>query len=87
MLYRDTGDLERAAQLAAQASNDRDAGDLRLDLELDRARAHLLHAEILAESGADDEARAQAQRFIARWQSAAPDLPEIVRAHVLLADL
>ena len=86
-LYHESGDLARASQLAAQASNERDAGDLRLDLELDRARAHLLHAEILAESGADDAARAQAKQFIVWWQSAAPDLPEIVRAHVLLADL
>jgi len=85
-LYHESGDLAPALQLAAQASNERDAGDLRLDLELDRARAHLLHAEILAESGADDEARAQAKQFIAWWQSAAPDLPEIVRAQVLLAD-
>jgi len=85
-LYRESGDLARASQLAAQASNERETGDLRLDLELDRARAHLLHAEVLAESGDDDEARAQAKRLIAWWQSAPPDLPEIVRANVLLAE-
>ncbi|MGB5346728.1 MAG: tetratricopeptide repeat protein [Woeseia sp.] len=85
LLYRESGDLARAAELAAAASTDRDAGDLRLDLELDRARAQLLHAEILAENGASQLAREQAERFIERWQGAAPDLPEVVRASALLA--
>lgn len=86
MLYRATGDLERASELAGKASTERDLiyGDLRLDLELDRARAQLLYAEILAEQGASDRAREEAQKFLDRWQSAAPDLPEMTRAQALL---
>lgn len=86
MLYRNAGDLEHAAALALAAANERDPGDLRLDLELDRARALLLHAEILAQRGAAAEARQQAQRFLDWWNDADADLPEIVRARALLED-
>jgi tetratricopeptide (TPR) repeat protein len=84
-LHREMGDLKLAAELAAQASSERDADDLRLDLELERARAQLLHAEILAQIDKPDDARDQAERFIMRWQTAAPDLPEVIRAKRLLA--
>ena len=84
MLYRATGDLASASSLAATAASERDTGDLRLDLELDRARAELLYAEILAERGAYDDAREQAERFIDRWRAAAADLPDITRAKKLL---
>jgi tetratricopeptide (TPR) repeat protein len=86
MLYRKAGDLERAAALALAAANERDPGDLRLDLELDRARALLLHGEVLAQRGAADEAKQQAQRFLDWWSDADADLPEIARAEALLVE-
>lgn len=79
------GNLEMAAAAAEQAMTARDPGDLRLDLELDRARAMLLHAEILSQMGADSDAREQAQRFMDRWQSANSDAPDLLRARRLLA--
>ena len=84
LLRRATGDLDEASRLAAAAASERDPGDLRLDLELDRARAVLLSAEILAERGASADARAQAQRFIDWWHAAADELPDIVRAREVL---
>lgn len=79
-LRRATGDLQGAASMAAQAATEREAGDLRLDLELDRARAMLLHAEILAEQGLLDESRELSREFLARWAHAAADRPELIRA-------
>lgn len=48
-LYAAKGDMERAVELAEQASSERDPGDLRLDLELDRTRARQLSAEYQAD--------------------------------------
>ena len=84
LLYREAGDLETAAALALQAATERDPADPRLDLELDRERAFLLHAEILLQAGAVAEAREQAQRFMERWREADPDRSEITRARALL---
>ena len=86
MLSRAAGDLDTAATIALQAATERAPGDLRLDLELDRARALLLHAEILAERGANGEAREQASRFIDWWRDADPMLPELTRAQAVLDD-
>jgi tetratricopeptide (TPR) repeat protein len=83
-LQRATGDLAQAAELAAAAAGERDAGDLRLDLELDRARAQLLHAEILWDLGDVAAARERAQAFLDRWQGAAGDQPELNRARTIL---
>jgi tetratricopeptide (TPR) repeat protein len=79
-LLGQTGDLEPALLLARLAATERDPGDLRLDLELDRARALLLYAELLSDSGADDQARASARAFIDRWRDAGAERPEMVRA-------
>ena len=90
-LYQATGDLERAVELANSAVDYQNSGDyqasgeLRLDLELDRARAKLLLAEILAEQGEVDESGKIAQEFLTRWQDAAADLPEVIRAIELIA--
>ena len=90
-LYQATGDLERAVELANSAVDYQNSGDyqasgeLRLDLELDRARAKLLLAEILAEQGEVDESGKIAQEFLTRWQDAAADLPEVIRAKELIA--
>jgi tetratricopeptide (TPR) repeat protein len=86
MLSRAAGDLDAAAAIAFRAATERDRGDLRLDLEIDRARALLLHAEILAELGADGEAKKQARRFLDWWRDADPTLPEPARARTLLDD-
>jgi len=81
--YRAAGDLERALELADQAATERDRGDLRLDLELDRARAELLRAEILADQGALTASIEQLRRFRDRWKRADPGLPELERAMAL----
>jgi tetratricopeptide (TPR) repeat protein len=85
LLHRARGESQAAADTAAAASQEREAGDLRLDLELDRARAVLLHSEMLAELGRVDEARDLAQQFVDRWQQADADLPELQRARQILA--
>ena len=72
-----------AATVAEQAMIAKDPGNLRLDLELDRARAMLLHAEILARMGSDAVAREQSLRFIERWQSASEHAPDLLRAREL----
>jgi len=48
-LHAAKGDIERAVELASQAASERDPGDLRLDLEMDRARARQLLAEYQAD--------------------------------------
>jgi tetratricopeptide (TPR) repeat protein len=84
-LHLATGNLDDAAALADGAMSARDPGDLRLDLELDRARAMLLHAEILARMGSVAEAREQSRRFVERWQSANAFSPDLLRARQLLS--
>ncbi|HEX5788564.1 MAG TPA: tetratricopeptide repeat protein [Woeseiaceae bacterium] len=81
-----TGDLDAAIMLAAEAAAKRDPGDPRLDLELDRARAQVLLAELLAESGEPSRAAAEARRFVELWQAAPAGSPELVRARALLRD-
>jgi serine/threonine-protein kinase len=78
-----SGNLEEALALAAEAESERDPGDLRLDLELDRALAILLQAEIHAQQGDNASAQEQARRFIDLWRNAASDLPELSRATAL----
>jgi tetratricopeptide (TPR) repeat protein len=78
-----TGNLEEALALAAEAESERDSGDLRLDLELDRALAILLQAEIHAEQGDRASAQEHARRFIDLWRNAASSLPELSRANAL----
>jgi tetratricopeptide (TPR) repeat protein len=80
---RASGDLDEALAMATEAESARDPGDFRLDLELDRARAILLRAEILAEQGNVAGAQQQARRFIDLWQNAAQDLPDLSRANAL----
>lgn len=79
------GEHEAAALMAAEAARERDAGDPRLDLELDRARALLLHAEILAGQGRAQQAREPAREFLNRWRDAPADRPERLRADAVLA--
>jgi tetratricopeptide (TPR) repeat protein len=78
-----SGNLEEALAVATEAESERDPGDLRLDLELDRALAILLQAEIHAEQGDNVSAQEQARRFIDLWRNASSDLPELSRATAL----
>jgi lipopolysaccharide biosynthesis regulator YciM/TolB-like protein len=81
---RQAGNTETALELAVQAAQSRDPGDLRLDLELDRARAQLMHAELLAESGRLERAMEIAGQFADRWRGADADRPELARARAVL---
>jgi serine/threonine-protein kinase len=80
---RAKGDLERAAEAAEKALSFRDAGEMRLDLEPDRARAQLLLAQILDERGEKDRSRIAAQRFLDRWANAAVEHPDVRLARKL----
>jgi len=84
-LHLANAEFDTAATVAEQAMTTGDSGELRLDLELDRARAMLLHAEILARMGSRSAAREQSQRFIDRWQSAGEQAPDLLRARQLLS--
>jgi hypothetical protein len=77
------GKPAQALKLARAAASERDAGDLRLDLELDRSRAILLEAEILEQLGQPDGAKARARDFLRRWQGAAPSQQDRLRAEQL----
>ncbi|MGD9599097.1 MAG: tetratricopeptide repeat protein [Steroidobacteraceae bacterium] len=74
--------LARAREAAAW----REPGDLRLDLELDRTRALLLEAEILAASGRRAQAAERAREFLRRWQPDDPAQAERVRAERLAGE-
>lgn len=71
-----------AARAAAteRGSDDIRLDDLRLDLELDRSRAMLLEAEVLAALGQKSAAAARARTFLGRWRNADPGLSDRVRA-------
>jgi hypothetical protein len=79
------GKHTEALELARAAATERDSGDIRLDLELDRSRAVLLEAEILAALGQKSAAAARARTFLRRWGSADPGLGDRVRAEQLAA--
>jgi class 3 adenylate cyclase/tetratricopeptide (TPR) repeat protein/TolB-like protein len=77
------GKPAQALKLARAAARERDAGDLRFDLELDRSRAILLEAEILERLGQPDGAKARAREFLRRWQGAEPSQQDRLRAEQL----
>ncbi len=74
-----------AAELAAQAAADRDPGDPRLDLELDRVRALLLEADLRAEMAQTERARRLARSFLDRWSRAPADHPDVALARRLVS--
>jgi tetratricopeptide (TPR) repeat protein len=78
------GKPAEALDLARAAATERDPGDLRLDLELDRSRAILLEAEILAAMGKASEAAARAREFLRRWRVTDPGQRDRVRAERLI---
>jgi len=67
------GEYEQASQYAERAATYRDASEVRLDLELDRARARLLQAVIQQHLGNHRQASLLANGFLKRWSAA--DLP------------
>jgi len=77
--------LVEAESIARNALSARNPGDLRLDLELDRARGTLLLAEILNAIGSTAQAQQEAQTFIDRWQQTSSQAPELQRAYELLS--
>jgi hypothetical protein len=74
-----------ALPLARTAATVRDPGDVRLDLGIDRSRALLLEAEILARLGRNAEARERAAAFLRRWASDDPRQADQRRAMQLSA--
>jgi eukaryotic-like serine/threonine-protein kinase len=83
---RASGDLKRAAEVAERAVSFRDPSEVRLDLDLDRARAQLLLARVLAELGEKSRSRSAAQTFVDRWAGAnvEDDHPDLRLARELL---
>ena len=78
------GKHEEALKLAEAASTERDPGDIRLDLELDRSRALLLEARILAASAGPAGAGSRARVFLVRWRYAKPGQADRVLAERLV---
>lgn len=74
------GEHAEAARIAGEATADRDPGDMRMDLELDRVRALLLEARIRAEMGQVDEAHRLATQFLEVWHEAPEAHPDLVMA-------
>src|SRR5688572_27652108 len=68
-----------ALVLARAAVAERDAGEIRLELEPDRSRALLLEAEILATLGRKSAAAARARDFLQRWTAADPRPRDLAR--------
>ncbi|MGH8242163.1 MAG: tetratricopeptide repeat protein [Steroidobacteraceae bacterium] len=64
------GNHRAVLELARAAGAERDANDVRLDLELDRSRAMLLEAQILAADADLSGAHARASAFLKRWRNA-----------------
>lgn len=76
--------LPEALEMARAAAIERDPGDIRLDLELDRSRALLLEADILAAMGDNAAATARAREFLRRWKAADPGQRDRARAEHLV---
>jgi tetratricopeptide (TPR) repeat protein len=74
------GKPAEALKLAREAATERDPGDIRLDLEVDRSRALLLEAEILTTLGQKSAAAERARFFLRRWSNAERDQPDRTRA-------
>ena len=79
------GDFETAEQIAAELTNPRLIDANRLDLEPDRTRAILLHAQSLAALGRMADARAKSRQFLTRFAAAGEESPDIVLARTLLS--
>ena len=81
--YLAAGRLPEALAAARQSLAPPGTADIRLDLELDRARAALLLAAVQAKMGQAGEAAAGARAFLGRWGRADPMLPDLGEARSL----
>jgi prophage DNA circulation protein len=81
-----TGQLNAAIAKAALAKQERDSGNLRLDLERERALAHRLEIELVQESGDLARAGELIDAYVQRWGKA--ELGDVAdRPHGPAADL
>jgi len=80
------GRFEVADQYAEHAVSYRNASEVRLDLELDRARAKLLQALIQQRLGNHEQARILANDFLDRWSKADLPHPDIDTAQKIVSD-
>ena len=80
---RRQGQLGEAADVAAEATAERDWIDPRLDLELDRMRLILIESEIRMEMGETVTAERLARAFLERWSRSERDHPDVARARRL----
>lgn len=83
--YLAAGRTTEALPIARAAAAWRDPGDARLDLELERMRALLLEAGILAAEGQKASAAARARAFLERWTPGSPTQADRVRAERIAA--
>ena len=81
--YLQAGLYEKGLKLARLAMEARDAGDVRLDLQIDRTRAVLLQARILAKMGVRKESEQLARQFVRLWHQAPVDHPYVQSARKL----
>lgn len=79
------GRAAEALPRARDAAKTRDPGDFRLDLEIDRTRAVLLEAEILAAQGQNAAAAERARAFLRRWDAEDLTQGDRVRAEQIVA--
>ena len=81
--YQAVGRSSEALALTREIVNEKYYYGGRLDLELERLRAHLVLAEILDALGQKAEATAQARSFLEAWSEADPGLEDLKRARRL----
>jgi tetratricopeptide (TPR) repeat protein len=81
--YLAAGAHAEALASAKQAGAPLDPVTPRLDLELDRVRAHLVEAQVAAAMGRREDAAAAASRFLAAWSRPDAGLPEAAEARRL----
>ena len=79
-----SGDTTSAVTMLEFAMNDRDPGDMRLDLELDRVRAILESARIQKELGNTTQAVSHANRFLELWTGSNPSHPDRLAAESIV---
>jgi tetratricopeptide (TPR) repeat protein len=86
--FQAAGDLARAEEAVKRAVSYRDPGEVRLDLELPRARAQLLLARILAERGDVESSKSVARAYLDRLGSVGSksDHPDVRQARELLGE-
>jgi tetratricopeptide (TPR) repeat protein/class 3 adenylate cyclase len=85
--YASSGRAKEAREQARLVIQTNDYVNPRLDLELDRNRAHLLLARVEKEVGNKSEAAAQTRKFLQAWSAADSSVADVSAARELLASL